>query len=333
MIDRLEKKIGKFAVKHLIIYVLAAYVVGYILYFTNSSLGWYSYIELIPSLVMKGQVWRLFTWVCTVPQGLSIFIIFMFLLYYFIGNSLEAYLGAFRYNLYIFAGWFFMTLGSMAIYWITKAVDGPLNGVSLSPSTYYINLASFLTFAVIYPDVKVYFFGILPLKIKVLAWIDAIYLALQIVSSLVGLFSSSDSYFMQVFSLIGYSYSESVSICFANIALILLSLLNFFLFYLSNRKLKKLSPKEKEIRNNFRKTMNNAQNTYNGGYYYSSTKQEDEAKQKQYRPDKSNVLVHICTECGRTSTEYPDLVFRYCSRCEGNHEYCQDHLFNHTHIK
>ena len=28
-----------------------------------------------------------------------------------------------------------------------------------------------------------------------------------------------------------------------------------------------------------------------------------------------------------------NLEFRYCSKCNGNYEYCQDHLFTHEHVK
>ena len=41
---------------------------------------------------------------------------------------------------------------------------------------------------------------------------------------------------------------------------------------------------------------------------------------------------HKCDICGRTDTEYPDLEFRYCSRCAGYHCFCQDHIFNHEHF-
>ena len=40
---------------------------------------------------------------------------------------------------------------------------------------------------------------------------------------------------------------------------------------------------------------------------------------------------HKCEVCGRTDTEYPDLQFRYCSKCSGYHCFCEDHIFNHTH--
>lgn len=42
---------------------------------------------------------------------------------------------------------------------------------------------------------------------------------------------------------------------------------------------------------------------------------------------------HRCAVCGRTEKDSPQLEFRYCSKCEGNHEYCSDHLFTHEHVK
>ena len=41
---------------------------------------------------------------------------------------------------------------------------------------------------------------------------------------------------------------------------------------------------------------------------------------------------HRCAVCGRTELDDPNLEFRYCSRCNGDYEYCQDHLFTHTHV-
>jgi len=42
---------------------------------------------------------------------------------------------------------------------------------------------------------------------------------------------------------------------------------------------------------------------------------------------------HKCAVCGRTDTEYPDLEFRYCSRCNGYHCFCIDHINNHIHFE
>ena len=42
---------------------------------------------------------------------------------------------------------------------------------------------------------------------------------------------------------------------------------------------------------------------------------------------------HKCAICGRTELDSPELEFRYCSKCEGNYEYCSDHLFTHEHVR
>ena len=42
---------------------------------------------------------------------------------------------------------------------------------------------------------------------------------------------------------------------------------------------------------------------------------------------------HKCTVCGRTDVTNPELEFRYCSRCNGYHCYCEEHISNHTHIE
>ena len=41
---------------------------------------------------------------------------------------------------------------------------------------------------------------------------------------------------------------------------------------------------------------------------------------------------HRCEVCGRTDADFPNLEFRYCSRCAGYHCYCADHITNHVHI-
>ncbi|MCC8181835.1 MAG: hypothetical protein LIO45_02480, partial [Clostridiales bacterium] len=53
---------------------------------------------------------------------------------------------------------------------------------------------------------------------------------------------------------------------------------------------------------------------------------------KASRDLKKQNYTHKCTVCGRTDVDYPDLEFRYCSRCVGYHCYCIDHINNHVHI-
>ena len=41
---------------------------------------------------------------------------------------------------------------------------------------------------------------------------------------------------------------------------------------------------------------------------------------------------HKCSVCGKTDKDYPDLEFRYCSRCQGYHCFCEEHINNHIHF-
>ena len=56
------------------------------------------------------------------------------------------------------------------------------------------------------------------------------------------------------------------------------------------------------------------------------------AARKVRREQKNAPYTRKCAVCGRTDTDYPDLGFRYCSRCEGYHCFCEDHISNHTHF-
>lgn len=41
--------------------------------------------------------------------------------------------------------------------------------------------------------------------------------------------------------------------------------------------------------------------------------------------------IHSCRVCGVTEEDDPLMEFRYCSQCSGDHEYCMEHLYDHTH--
>ena len=56
--------------------------------------------------------------------------------------------------------------------------------------------------------------------------------------------------------------------------------------------------------------------------------------QREFRAEPrqgSGITRHKCAICGRTELDDPSLMFRYCSKCTGNKEYCNDHLFTHEH--
>ena len=52
---------------------------------------------------------------------------------------------------------------------------------------------------------------------------------------------------------------------------------------------------------------------------------------KAERQQKKTTM-HRCTICGITEKDDPDMTFRYCSKCYGDHEYCEKHLTDHEHI-
>ena len=83
------------------------------------------------------------------------------------------------------------------------------------------------------------------------------------------------------------------------------SLLNFLVFFFTSRSMMHMSPKQIHRRQEFKRDVR--RNT--------------------------GITKHKCAICGRTETDNPELQFRFCSKCDGNYEYCEDHLYTHTHIK
>ena len=273
-LDKMERRFGRYAIRNLTMYLLAGYAIGYLLSFTMPQL--LTYFTLEPALILKGQVWRLLSWVIIPPNDNIIFVIFMMLLYYSLGNTLESYWGAFRYNVYIFSGILFTVIGAF----IVNGLIGGITGFGSLYSTYYINMSIFLACASIMPDYQLLLYGIIPIKMKWLAVLDVVLLSVDAVQG--GLIIR---------------------------IVIIASLLNFIIFFFCNRNLRGHSPKQAARRKKFQKQISRPQNQYAGG-----------AK-------------HRCAVCGRTELDNPTLEFRYCSKCNGNYEYCQDHLFTHEHVK
>lgn len=56
------------------------------------------------------------------------------------------------------------------------------------------------------------------------------------------------------------------------------------------------------------------------------------AKFKSQVKQHTSITRHRCAVCGRTERD-GDLTFRYCSKCNGNFEYCSDHIYTHEHVK
>ena len=96
---------------------------------------------------------------------------------------------------------------------------------------------------------------------------------------------------------------------------IIASLLNFVIFFLGTRDFNRYNPKEIHRKNEFKRAVN-------GG-----------SKTVPFPGNSNAVTKHKCAVCGRTEKHDPNLEFRFCSKCNGNYEYCQDHLYTHIHKK
>lgn len=55
-------------------------------------------------------------------------------------------------------------------------------------------------------------------------------------------------------------------------------------------------------------------------------------KAAQKKAQDTRGYMHKCAVCGVTDAMEPDMEFRYCSKCDGYHCYCADHINNHVHI-
>ena len=282
-IDKLERKFGRFGIPNLTIYMIVCYVIGYALMIVNP--GILNWLSLEPAYILRGQVWRLVTWVLYPPStsGVLWFAIAVLFFYYPIGTSLERTIGTFKYTLYILSGVIFTILGAFILYFL-------LGGNVLVGnvfSTYYISLSTFLAYALCYPDMQVLLMFIIPVKMK---WMAIFYVVIV------------------VYEMIQYVMAGAWYLVIPIVA----SLLNFIIFYFGTKDFSRYNPKEVHRRNEFRRAME---------------------PQGRMKSGSGSVTKHKCAICGRTELDDPNLEFRFCSRCNGNYEYCQDHLFTHTHVK
>ena len=146
-LDKLERKFGRYAIHNLMYYIIILYVVGLVVQLFAPSF-YYQYLSLDVNAILHGQIWRVVTFIIQPPQSSYIFMIFALYLYYMLGRELERTWGAFRFNLYFFAGMLFHVIAAFAAYFIT--------GVSFPLGTWYLNMSLFLAFAAIYPDMQFY---------------------------------------------------------------------------------------------------------------------------------------------------------------------------------
>jgi membrane associated rhomboid family serine protease len=153
-LDKLEKRIGFIAIPGLIRIVVAFNVLVYLLVQLNPDFRFV--LALDPVRILHGEVWRLVTYIF-LPQSFSLLGMLLLLWFlWFIGEGLERAWGAFRLTLYYLIGMIGTTIAAFFF-------GSNFSNVMLISSLFY-------AFARFYPDVVIYLFFILPVKIKWLAW-------------------------------------------------------------------------------------------------------------------------------------------------------------------
>jgi hypothetical protein len=249
----------------------------------STSISFYSLVAFYPNLIVRGELWRLVTWVFVPPLGSGVIGTAIMLYFtYFIGGMLETTWGRVRFTVFYCMGVLFSVAGAFAVWAIT--------GLPAQPTSEYLNLSMFFAYAALYPDQSVMLFFIIPVKVKWLAVIDAAYFAYSILLLLLrGAF---------VFTLLPVLVAFNVAImCWDDLG----------------RLRRAVLPR----RGGFRPS---------GGF--GAPGERGYGAGSAARPYR-----HKCEVCGRTDAEYPHLEFRYCSRCEGYHCFCIDHINNHSHFR
>ena len=287
----LRRKLEKYAIPNLTLYLIICYGIGYLMQYLVPA--GYQYLMLDPFLVLKGQVWRLVTWILIPPDSSNIFFVLITLyLYYSLGGLLERIWGTYKYNVYLFSGLLFTILGAFVLcgYSVLMGAQPTMytglyllnNGSAVyfgQFSTYYINMSIFLACAASIPDVQVLLMFIFPIKVK---WIGIVYGIILLVNCIQG--------------------------GIATWIVVIFSLLNFLVFFLRSKGKMHLSVGQIKRQQEFHQKMRSAGQT-------------------------QGITRHKCAICGRTELDGDDLEFRFCSKCNGNYEYCQYHLFTHEHVK
>ena len=287
----LRRKLEKYAIPNLTLYLIICYGIGYLMQYLVPA--GYQYLMLDPFLVLKGQVWRLVTWILIPPDSSNIFFVLITLyLYYSLGGLLERIWGTYKYNVYLFSGLLFTILGAFVLcgYSVLMGAQPTMytglyllnNGSAVyfgQFSTYYINMSIFLACAASIPDVQVLLMFLFPIKVK---WLGIVYGIILLVNCFHG--------------------------GIATWIVVIFSLLNFLVFFLRSKGKMHLSVGQIRRQQEFHQKMRSAGQT-------------------------KGITRHKCAVCGRTELDGDDLEFRFCSKCNGNYEYCQYHLFTHEHVK
>jgi membrane associated rhomboid family serine protease len=156
LLARLERRLGRYAIPNLILYVIGGMAIVFVLSLQRPEIV--DRIDLDMFAVERGQWWRLVTFLFVPPRGTTWLLINLYFMWW-IGSSLEQHWGSFKFNVYYFTG----VVGAIVAAVLTRY------GTNL-----WLNDASLLlAFATLFPDVEILLFFILPIRVKWLGLVTA----------------------------------------------------------------------------------------------------------------------------------------------------------------
>ncbi len=249
-------------------------------------------LTLDPYKILHGQIWRIFTWIVVPPDSLDLFTIIMLYFYYSVGKTLENTWGDFRYNVYLLTGMVLTIIGSFAALGVSYLMYGEI--MSIPGQAEQISMVFGPIFSTYYINMSILLAFAATFPNAQILLMFVIPVKMKWMGIIYG-------------AMLVLEFFTGVGSGLANIfyrSAILASLLNFAIFWFSSRNMIHMTPKQMKRRHDF--------------------KQEVKMNAK--------TVHHKCAVCGRTEEDDPTLEFRYCSKCAGSYEYCQHHIFTHTHI-
>ncbi len=173
----------RFGIPNLMLYLVFASGLAYLVAAMDTTGTFLGLLMFDPALILRGQVWRLVTFLL-LPVNSGVFFVFISLyFYYFIGSSLERQWGTARFTIYYFGGVLLYVVFGFIIYFAAGLSENAafyrmVLTFSMTPS--HLNLSMFFAFAVLWPDARVLLFFIIPIKMKWLALVDAAFFVYSI---------------------------------------------------------------------------------------------------------------------------------------------------------
>jgi len=160
LLARLERRFGRFAIHNLIGVIVGGMAIVWVLSLLKPEFQ--SRLVLDVDAVRRGQVWRLVTFLFIPPPSSRMWVLINLYFTWWVGNSLEQRWGHFKFNAYYLLG----ALGTV----IAALFAGPA-------TNYWLDASLFLAFATVFPDVQILLFFVIPIRVKWLGIIAAVFMA------------------------------------------------------------------------------------------------------------------------------------------------------------